>query len=314
MKRSFASSLLVFGFTWLASTAHAQETVTSPRAQELFDQGLAAARAGNLAKACPLFRASHDAEPRTGTLLNLANCYEKNWQTASAWAAYREAEALAGRENRPELAEQAKQKRTVLEPRLVRLTVKVPKKVSGLVVKHDGVAFADAELNLAMPLDPGEHLISAEAPGYERWEQRVLISNKSRDVSVPELQRPKAPSWWTTGRKVGVGVGAAGVVALATGTVLGLVANGKYQAAKDTCQSGTTECAEGASADADSARSMATPATVLFVAGAAMAVGGGALILFSKPKRQEPARAALVPTRVALDVSPGWLGLSGQFE
>src|SRR5688572_25328859 len=65
------------------------------RAQQLFDAALAAAEAGDFAVACPKFLASQEADPKTSTLLNLANCYEKNGQTASAWGAFREAEVLA---------------------------------------------------------------------------------------------------------------------------------------------------------------------------------------------------------------------------
>lgn len=295
----------------------AEESTTQARAQALFDQGLAAARNGQLAKACPLFRASNDVEPRTGTLLNLGTCYEKNWQTASAWATYREAETLAHREARPELAEQARQKVAQLEPRLVRLTVQVPpaSRVPGLVVQRDGVALQPAEYDVPIPIDPGEHKLLAQAPNHETWEQSLVMTQVSRSVGVPVLARGKKPSWWTTGRKVGVGVGAAGVASLIGGTVLALYANSKYQIAQNSCATdGKTDCNPGSHDDETSARSLMTPATIFFVSGAVLAAGGGALVLLSKPKHAAPARGALVPTRVALDVAPGFVGLSGRFE
>lgn len=315
--RLLASFCLFVSLT--PALASAADGNASARAQTLFDQGLAAARKGDLKTACPLFRASNDAEARTGTLLNLGTCYEKNWQSASAWVAFREAEALAHREGRADLEAQAKQKWTSLEPRLVRLTIQVPaaSRIAGLSVTRDGHAVQVAEFDVPIPIDPGEHALKAEAPGHVTWQQTVVMTNASRETQVPALERGKDPvvSWWTTGRKVGVGVAATGVAALITGSVLGLVANAKYQSGKDGCPNGgTTDCVEGSAGKADSARSLATPATIFFVSGAVLAVGGGALVLFAKPARRAPTQGALVPTRVALDVSPGWLGLSGRFE
>jgi len=310
-----------FGLASLGApiVAHAEEGSTQARAQTLFDQGLTAVRKGDLGKACPLFRASNDAEPRTGTLLNLGTCYERNWQTASAWAAYREAEALARREARTELEEQARQKVAQLEPRLVRLTITVPaaSQKPGLVVFRDGVAVQPAELDVPIPIDPGEHKLSAQAPGQLTWEQAVVMTQVSRSVAVPVLERGKdpKPSWWTTGRKVGVGVGAVGVASLIGGSVLALYANSKYQIAQNSCRAnGVSDCNPGSREDEKSARNLMTPATIFFVSGAVLAAGGGALVLLAKPKRASPTRGSLAPTQLALDVAPGFLGLSGRFE
>lgn len=316
--RATAATLLVLGVLLAPALGHADEA-SAARAQALFDKGLAAARQGDFVRACPLFRASQEAEPRTGTLLNLGTCYEKNWQTASAWAAYREAEASARREGRADWQEQAKQKWTQLEPRLVRLTVQVPasSRIPGLIVLRDGVAMQPAEYDTALPVDPGEHVLSAQAPNHVTWEEKIIVTNRSRETRVPTLQRGKdaPPSWWTTGRKVGVGVGATGVAAMLTGSVLALYANSKYQIAQNSCRvDGNRECNPGSSTDEKSARNLMVPASIFFVSGAVLAAGGGALVLFSKPKQKTPSHGALQPSRVALDLGAGFVGVSGQFE
>src|SRR5438045_9624231 len=82
----------------LSWRAHAEEPAEAgkvdnrARAQLLFDEALVAAEKGDFATACPKFLASQEADPKTSTLLNLASCYEKNGQTASAGGAVRQAE------------------------------------------------------------------------------------------------------------------------------------------------------------------------------------------------------------------------------
>jgi len=70
-------------------------------AQVLYDDAKAAMAKGDYATACQKFAESHRLDPATGgTLLNLAVCHEKMGKTATAWAEFIEAEALAHQYNR----------------------------------------------------------------------------------------------------------------------------------------------------------------------------------------------------------------------
>lgn len=285
------------------------------RAQQLFDSALADAEAGNFAAACPKFLASQEADPKTSTLLNLGACYERNGQTASAWGAFREAETLARKAARADWESSARSHAEALEPKLVRLTVDVPaaSRVAGLTVTRDGAKIGAGEWGVAIPVDPGEHVVAASAAGREPWEARAAVRESSASVTVPLLApvpeavaapaaplgppardaaAPPPPSWWTplrTGGVVAIGVGAA---TLLTGVVLGAVANGDYDDARAQCADGARGCPASAVSDADSAYGLASGATIAFVAGAVVAAGGAAIVLFAPSPSTSPSSAS----------------------
>src|SRR6187200_393022 len=74
------------------SQATAAEKAT---AEALFDEALRLMHAGSFAEACPKFEVSQRIEAAVGTMLYLAECYEKIGRTASSWATFREAASLA---------------------------------------------------------------------------------------------------------------------------------------------------------------------------------------------------------------------------
>src|SRR6187549_3181233 len=76
-----------------ASHANAQ----SAGAEALFREGRRLIKEGKLDQGCAKLAASEKLESSVGTLLNLGDCREKLGQTATAWAAFRKAEAMAKR-------------------------------------------------------------------------------------------------------------------------------------------------------------------------------------------------------------------------
>ncbi len=306
-RRAHAAALVVVMVAG-AEVARADEPATPrvdnrARAQQLFDSALVDAEAGKFAAACPKFLASQDADPKPSTLLNLASCYEKNRQTASAWGAFREAEGLARKAGRSDWETTARTRAEALEPKLLRLTVNVPEasRVPGLAVTRDGARVGVGEWGVGIPVDAGEHVIAASAAGRAPWETRTTVK-ESATVAVPMLEalpepapvpppiasrgedRPLTPvSWWTPLRTTGVVVAGVGVASLIGGTIFGVVAKGKYDDAKARCANGTRSCPSDAITDSESAYGTATGATVIFVVGAVAAAAGVALIVFAPP-------------------------------
>lgn len=293
------------------------------RADELFDQALADIEKGDYKAACPKFLASYEADPKSSTMLNLGNCYEKNGQTASAWGAFREAERVARNAGKKDWAENAAARAKTLEPRLIRLSVIAPvAPPKDFELRRDQVLLPKGEWSVAIPVDPGEHEVSAAAPGHKPWSTKVnategaqlrievplleLLPRAPGDTPPPPLATPAPPPpFWNTPRIAGVAAAGLGVVALGVGGGLGLSANGTYKDAKAQCTPG---CPESAVADADKAYSRAGLATGFVIAGGVLAAGGAAVFFLVGPMVDKRTGA-----RVSPYVGAGTLGATGSF-
>jgi len=276
------------------ATAHAQ----SAEAEALFRDGRDLVKQGKLAAGCDKLAASERLETSVGTLLNLGDCREKLGRLASAWAAFRKAEAMAKRANGDDRRQaEASRRAAQLEPRLPNLEIDVPHPVEGLVVRRDGELVGQAQWNTALPIDQGSYTIVAEATGYQAWRTTVPIGfGASREVVViPPLERlpvasspgvaaarsPQPPigaavppatpptpgaGTWSTMRKLSVGVAAAGTVALGTGIAFGVHANALRDQANRRCPAVVCPDPEGLALN-KRAQTAAARANGLYIAG-----------------------------------------------
>jgi serine/threonine-protein kinase len=186
-----AVALVTSGFT---SPALAQTVSDKAAAEGLFDQGRAAMQEGDFNKACGLLERSQHIDPALGTLLYLAECYEKSGRTASAWATFREAADTATAVKDTQRARTGRERAQRLEPLLSRLTIQVApetQQLTGLVIQQRDKQLQPALFNVPVPTDPGEYTISATAPGYESWKGTATVPEKAGrvSISVPQLKK-----------------------------------------------------------------------------------------------------------------------------
>ena len=86
-----------------SSLATAQPTAgQQATAEALFEQASALVDQGRFPEACEKFAASQELDPGLGTLLYLADCYDRAGRSASAWALFREVQARARRASQPD--------------------------------------------------------------------------------------------------------------------------------------------------------------------------------------------------------------------
>jgi tetratricopeptide (TPR) repeat protein len=283
-----------------SSPAWAQDSAAKAAANTLFDEGQALMKAGKTAEACTKFEASIQTLPQLGVRLNLANCYKQLGRTASAWAEFRESASLAQKRGDTQREEFARAQVAELEPRLIRLTVKVTGEVEGQIVRRSGREIPRALYGSKFPIDPGEHTLEASAPMYKTWSTKITVTDaqKEHSVEVPALEKdpdavppiagpidrgPSDPG--KTRRIAGLAVGGAGVAMLGVGIFFGFQAKGKWDDSKEFCNE-NVECTQGGVDLVNDAKSAATISTILVIGGG-LAVAGGIVLFLTAPKAKK---------------------------
>jgi hypothetical protein len=289
--------------------AGAQTLAQKAQADSLFDEAKQDMAAGKIAEACAAFEASYKIVARLGTELNLADCYGKSGRTASAWAAFREAQGIAKKSSDPR-ADFAGQQATALEPRL-----------NHIIVNADGTA-TDVELDgqpvilggKGVPVDAGKHTVTAKLPTGQ-FQRDVDVSGEGQAItievtheSVVKRSTPPAPlggsgrsrSSWPGVRVAGVATAGVGVVLLGVAAGVTVAASSTWASGKSDCSS-TNLCGPKGAEAFDRAGRLADVGTITSIAGAACVATGVVLFLVGKPHHLETALApALLPGGGAL--------------
>ena len=325
--RTFLGVLVAAAIVAMAGPAVAQ---SEAEAEQLFRDGKQLMQDGKFKEACDAFEASNRVAPAITTLLNLADCREKNGQLATAWVTYLEVERKTRDDAKQKsVSKVAKERAAAIEPRLSYLTISVPREsvIDGLQLTRDGKAIDEGLWNRAVPIDGGSYTIGGHAPGHEQWSTVVNVPiEKGRvSVDVPKFKNAErlvvegnggddddgdelvdTPSTFTGKRKAALGVGAVGVLAFAGGVVLGMQAKTAEDDALAICQASPCARADEANELGDKAESRALLANVSFGV-AAVAVAGAAFLWFTgAPESHESATAfapVLTPSYAGLDVA-----------
>lgn len=292
--------------------AHA-DSGASAAAEALFDDGRKLMKLGRYDEACAKFAESQRLDAGVGTLIYLADCYEKGGRLASAWATFREGAAaarVAGQADREKLC---RERAAALEPKLTRLVIDVPRAsvVPGLSIRRGQVPVGRALWGSEVPLDAGTHEIHAEAPGYDPWLSRtdivdgagvvrievpaLRLAAKSDPAAAPPVDSAPSPvqpappggvqrtaGWIMTG----VGVAAAG-----TGIYFWTRGQSKHDDALTYCTPGCNETARSLQDDAKAANRIGT---VAVIAGSALA-GAGLVLVLTAPAERTAVGAGLGP-------------------
>jgi hypothetical protein len=287
--RKCVCSLVALLVAMVTSLASAQSGDSRVLAQSLFQEGKRLLDAGKIDPACEKLEESQKLDPAGGTLLNLARCHELQGKIATAWTDFQGVLEMSKRARRPDRMAHAKKKIDELGPKVPYLTLRYAgtAPLPGLKVRLDGVALSAATLDTSLALDPGEHVVSAEAEGHEPFEARVTLAEREKKtVAIGPLEpvrkapppRPEPvssrPGWLLPTAIVTGGLGlAAHLVTLGTGVrALDLGKEGEAACPGLACSQAGLDAVE-------SGRDFATAADVSLVIG--IVLGAGSATLFA---------------------------------
>jgi hypothetical protein len=302
--RSPRSSVLAAAAFVLVSARASAAPEDLATAEKLFEQAQRELAAGNLAEACPRLAESRRLDPQVGVTLYLADCLQRSGKIASAWGMFRDAAQAATAKNDARAAI-AKKRADAIEPRVAMLTIAVPPEtdVSGLEILKDDEPVARAQWNVPVPVDPGEHVVTARARGHQPSKRLVTIDKDGQRAEVtiarlspepvapgvtpalasssPRAEPPPAKRKSRTLSYVLLGGAAA---AAGAGAVFGALAAGTADDVKTLCPA-YPACTPATTADAtrinDDAQMQATVSTVAFGV-SAVALAAGLMLLFGQ--------------------------------
>ncbi|HEX6275732.1 MAG TPA: hypothetical protein VFZ53_21975, partial [Polyangiaceae bacterium] len=207
-----------------------------------------------------------------------------------------------------------------LKPRVPTLELALSASApAGMIVERDGVALQGAALGVALPVDPGEHVIVTRSPGEPevRTTLRIELGEAKRlelplqpKAPAPPAPAPApvaeptsraaeleaAPSDGEAQRTLGYVAGGVGIAGLVVGAVTGLLVLDRKATVDEECVGHI--CSKDGKRAADSGQTLAAASTIAFGVGVAGLATGVALVLTAPA---DPKRAG------------AWLGVTRRF-
>ena len=230
--------------------------------EQLYREGGELMKAGKVHEACGKFAASYRADnTAVGSLLATAACHEKEGKVAAAWGEYSAVAVIAQRDGQSDRQAYAADHAKALEPKLHHVVIQpafdVATAPEGFAVLLDGAPFDSGALGSQIPIDSGDHTLSATAAGKKPWSTKFTTAadTKTDTISIPALvDQPKdAPTVVyqndtethlnKTKLALGIIFGVVGVGGVGTAIGLGLHAS-SLNSASVTATTQSNDCAK----------------------------------------------------------------------
>lgn len=294
-------------------------------ARQKFRQAISLQTGGNWAAALALFRDVAGVKNTPQVRFNIAICEENLGQLVLALGDYELAASQAREEGSADVAAEVEGRLATLQGRIPKVVLQRDEHASRAKISIDGVEVGATMIGKSLPLDPGSHLVEAEAKGFHKFEQSFDVTEKQTvTVQVAMVAAPAdaagaasaaggAPADTGAAPAKGPnvlpyvvgGIGVAGLVA--SGVFFGLrqSAISKLDAACPT----RTNCPSSLESTASSGRTDTALAFVGLGVGV-VGLGAGAALFFLAPSEKKSGDTAirLAPAAPLADVGASLIG------
>ncbi|HVH47099.1 MAG TPA: hypothetical protein VM925_32375 [Labilithrix sp.] len=288
-------------------------------ARRAFEDGVALEKKGDFAGALGKFKESEQIKATLGNRFHKAYCLEMTGKVSAALIEYEVVERAARDANKNDVVEATRARLEPLRTKVPQVSLKLgasaPKNAE---VALDGAPVAPALLEgKTFRIDPGEHVITAHAPGHESFTKTLTAADSTTTsveivlpVTAPEQSTAAAGSSSSgrsdkdasTSRSLTLPIlTTAGAVVLAVGGVGAFVAAGSEQSELEKLCAAKPSCSE----DKGPTRTFDALALGAFVGAAGLAALS--VVLWTSKSSTPASASARVVTRSA------WLGLEGRF-
>ena len=160
-------------------------------ARKLFKQGVRAFKAGNYPVALSHFTASHNLQPKTIVLYNIAMCHRALFRYTRSITAFRQYLKLKGRRIKARKKKKIEKMIPEMETKLGHLTLVVSP--AGTSVTIDGEPAGVTPLPGSITMDPGTRMLELSCAGYTPVRRPVTVGDGQRialSISLRKISQP----------------------------------------------------------------------------------------------------------------------------
>lgn len=288
------------------------------RMRERFREAVALENGGNCADALKIFKEVAEVKSTPQVRIHIAKCEEKTGDYIRALGSYRLTLTEAEEKKLADIIQAAKDSIAALEPKIPALTIERGEGATVAPIQFDDHTLGATEVGVAMPVNPGPHVISASTDGRQPFRAELNVSDGEKKTVVvkllpieapPDVTAPPEPTTppekpTSSGVKTaGFIVGALGVVGLGVGaTFLGL-RQGTLDELEGKCGADHKSCPPDAQSLIDQGGLYATGGSALLIGGGVVLAAGLIMILVA-PKPVPPTVTTRLQLTPSIALSP----------
>lgn len=185
-----------------ARSAHAQVAPGKEHAKKLFEEGVELEKKADYPNALAKYREAEQITVTPGLRFHKGYCLEMTGKLSAALEEYEAADRLARDANKQDVHAAVVARLEPLRPRIPQIVIRLGTAAKDAEVQLDGNPVGAPLLDgKAFRLDPGDHSITAHAPGYRNFVRRVQVPESMTttvdivlDRAAPEAAVAPAPA------------------------------------------------------------------------------------------------------------------------